>query len=131
MSDKSTILRSFNTLFFDFLKEIIDNVQENSDIITAKSYFEKIKKMNPTILIKVWFSFILSPYRDVIESGNIDFIFEKDYRNDLSNINNAEEIMKSIDKIREPIRQLNHINKENTMKYIKNLSRLSDMYNKM
>ena len=131
MSDKSTILRSFNTLFFDFLKEIIDNVQENSDIITAKSYFEKIKKMNPTILIKVWFSFILSPYRDVIESGNIDFIFEKDYQNDLSNINNAEEIMKSIDKIREPIRQLNHVNKENTMKYIKNLSRLSDMYNKM
>lgn len=131
MSDKSTILRSFNTLFFDFLKEIIDNVQENSDIITAKSYFEKIKKMNPTILIKVWFSFILSPYKDVIESGNIEFIFEKDYKNDLSNINNAEEIMKSIDKIREPIRQLNDVNKENTMKYIKNLSRLSDMYNKM
>jgi hypothetical protein len=131
MSDKSTILRSFNTLFFDFLKEIIDNVEENGDIITAKSYFEKIKKMNPTILIKVWFSFILSPYKDIIESGNIDFIFEKDYRNDLSNINNSEEIMKSIDKIREPIRQLNDVNKENTMKYIKNLSRLSDMYNKI
>ena len=128
MADKSTILRAFNTHFFDFLNDII-NVTDNEEIKVAKTSFELFKRANPTLIIKVWYSKIYSPYKDVISKGNISFFFEKDYSADLTNVANMKEIMKIIDKIREPIRTLDKTNLELTTKYIQNLSELSLHYN--
>jgi hypothetical protein len=128
MADKSTILRAFNTHFFDFLNDII-NVTDNEEIKVAKTSFELFKRANPTLIIKVWYSKIYSPYKDVISKGNISFFFEKDYSSDLTNVANMKEIMKIIDKIREPIRTLDKTNLELTTKYIQNLSELSLHYN--
>jgi hypothetical protein len=43
-------------------------------------------------------------------------------------MSNATDIMKAIDKIREPIRNMGDENKTHTMKYIQNLSKLSQVY---
>ena len=75
MADKSTILRAFNTHFFDFINDII-NVTDNEEIKVAKTSFELFKRANPTLIIKVWYSNIYSPYKDVIAKGNISFFFE-------------------------------------------------------
>jgi hypothetical protein len=40
MSDKSTILKTFNTHFFDFLDDIISIFPENTDIKTARKSFD-------------------------------------------------------------------------------------------
>ena len=44
-------------------------------------------------------------------------------------MSNAGEIMKAIDKIREPVRNMGDENKAHTMRYIQNLCKLSDVYN--
>jgi hypothetical protein len=128
MADKSTILRAFNTHFFEFLDDIIRIIPDNRDISVAKTSFETIKRANPTIILKVWHQFVYSPYKDVIEEGNISFFFEKDYGSDLANLNNAGEIMKTIDKIRQPIKEMSDENKAHSTKYIQNLSKLSMTY---
>ena len=128
MADKSTILRAFNTHFFDFLDDIIRIIPDNRDISVAKTSFDTIKRANPTIILKVWYQFVYSPYKDVIEQGNISFFFEKDYGSDLANLNNAGEIMKTIDKIRQPIKEMSDENKAHSTKYIQNLSKLSMTY---
>ena len=128
MTDKSTILRTFNTHFFEFLEDILRIFPENTDIIGAKKSFEMIKRANPTSIIKVWYSHIYTPYSNVIDSGNISFFFDKDYQSDLSNLSNASSIMKVIDSIRDPIRAMSDTNKEHSAKYIKNLSKLSAIY---
>jgi hypothetical protein len=128
MTDKSTLSRTFNSHFFEFLDDILTIFPENSEIKTARSSFEMIKKANPSAIIKVWFSYVYTPYRDVIESGNIEFFFEKDYGNDLSNLSNSNEIMKIIDKIRGPIKSMGKPNQDISMKYIQNLSKLSVLY---
>lgn len=128
MADKSTILRAFNTHFFDFLNDIISIIPDNHDISVAKNSFETIKRANPTIILKVWYQFVYSPYKDVIEQGNISFFFEKDYGSDLANLNNAADIMKTIDKIRQPIKEMSDENKAHSAKYIQNLSKLSMTY---
>jgi hypothetical protein len=125
MADKSTILRGFNTHFFDFLSDIISIIPNNHDILVAKTSFETIKRANPTIILKVWYQFVYTPYKGVIDQGNIDFFFEKDYGSDLATLNNADEIMKTIDKIRQPIKEMSD---ENKTKYIQNLSKLSMTY---
>ena len=79
-------------------------------------------------MAKVWFSMVYLPYKDVIEAGNIDFFFDKDYRQEVGQFANSDEIMKIVDKLREPIRQMNDTNKEHSMKFIQNLSQLSLLY---
>jgi hypothetical protein len=128
MTDKSTISRTFNTHFFEFLDDIISIFPENSEISTARSSFEMIKKANPSAIIKVWHSYVYSPYKEVINSGNIDFFFDKDYGSDLSNLSNSNEIMKIIDKIRGPIKSMGDANRAISAKYIQNLSKLSVLY---
>lgn len=126
--DKSTLLKAFNTHFFDFVDDIITVIEDNDELKYAKKSLETIKKANPTIMAKVWFSMVYLPYKDVIEAGNIDFFFDKDYRQEVGQFANSDEIMKIVDKLREPIRQMNDTNKEHSMKFIQNLSQLSLLY---
>ena len=129
MTDKSAILRAFNKLFFDFFTYIIDTISEKEEVTTAKTALEQIKKMNPTIILKSWCSFIYLPYQAVIDTGNIDFIIDKDYKNDVSKLSNADKLIKVINKIREPIREMNLEQREQAVYYIQGLSKLSMMYN--
>ena len=128
MADKSIILRSFNTHLFEFLDDIIRIFPDNTEIQTAKTSFQTIKKANPTAIVKAWFSFVYSPYREIIDRGDINFFFEKDYSQDLASLNNSREIMKVIDTLREPVSNMNESEKAFTMKYLQNLSKLSMIY---
>ena len=128
MTDKSSILRAFNTYFFEFIDDIIRIFPGNIDVRNSKTSFEIFRKANPTCLLKAWNFFVFLPYNDVIEQGNIDFFFEKDYRNDLKQMANANQIMGVIDTIREPLRSLDEKNKAIAVKYIQNLSKLSNLY---
>lgn len=126
--DKSTLLKAFNTHFFDFVDDIISVIQDNDELKYAKKSLETIKKANPTIMVKVWYSMVYLPYKDVIEAGNLDFFFDKDYRQEAAQFANSDEIMKIVDKLREPIRQMNDTNKQHSLKFIQNLSQLSLLY---
>lgn len=128
MTDKTTILRAFNKYFFEFIDDIIRIFPENIDVYNSKTSFELFKKANPTCLLKAWKTFVYEPYHDVIQQGNIDFFFEKDYKDDLKQMANANQIMGVIDTIREPLRNLDVKNKEIAVKYIQNLSKLANLY---
>ena len=128
MTDKTTILRAFNTHFFDFLTDIISITQNNHEICVAKTSFETIKRANPTVILKVWYKFVYMRYKEVIDRGDISFFFEKDYGSDLATLQNSGEIMKTIDKIRQPIKEMSDENKAHSAKYIQNLSKLSMTY---
>jgi len=131
MSNKTTILRTFNTHFVDFIDDIIKVIPENSDILAAKSFFEITKKANPTLIVKIWFSLIYSPYSTIIDSGDLEFFINKNYAEDLSNVQNSKEILKAIDSLRDPIRNMSETNKTHCLKYIQNLCKLSAVYNSM
>jgi hypothetical protein len=128
MTDKSSILRGFNSHFMEFLNDLITIYPENEDIMSAKVSFENIKKMNPTIIIKGWYLHVYFPYKAVIDQGDISFFFDKDYSNDLTTVNNSEELLKVIEKVRIPIRNMDEVNKKHTSLYLKNLSKLSSIY---
>jgi hypothetical protein len=126
--DKSLLMRSFNTHFIEFIKDISIIFPENTDIKNGLTSFEMIKRLNPSIIVKIWYSRVYSPYEAVIMKGDLSFFYEKNYIDDLDKLGNAVDIMQIIDKLREPIKDMNEANKEHTMKYIQNLSRLSVMY---
>ena len=128
MNDKSTVSKAFNNHFFEFIQDVINIFPENEDLKITKTSLEFIRKANPTCIVKAWEYFVHEKYKGVIDKGDITFFFEKDYNNDLTYMSNAGEIMKSIDKIREPVRNMSDESKSHTMKYIQNLSKLSGVY---
>ena len=126
--DKPSILRAFNNLFFDFIDDVIHIFPEQEDIRVSKDFFTTVKKANPTIILKSWHKYLYVPYEDVINNGNIDFFFEKNYENDVNILPHAKEVMRAIDTIREPVRNMSEINKQHSLKYIQNLSKLACAY---
>ena len=128
MTDKSTILKGFNTHFFNFLDDVASIIEDNDEILTSKAFFETVKKANPTLIIKCWNLYVYQPYKEIIDSGNIQYFLEKDYKSDISVLANSSEIMNGIDKIRAPIKSMSEVNQQHSMKYIQNLSKLSTVY---
>jgi len=126
--DKSTILKAFNTHFFQFVDDVIDIFPDQTELVITRKTFDTIRKANPTAILKVWHSQVFLPYRDPIEQGNLEFFFTKNYADDFGNMANSQEIMRVIDTLRAPIQLMSDTNRAHTMKYIQNLSTLSTMW---
>lgn len=124
----SNILSAFNDHFVEFVSDIQSIFPKDTDILTAKNSLLMIRRANPKMIIKIWNTYIVGKYRSEIESGNLDFFLNKDYSQDTANTDNQGKIMESIDRLRNPIRQMGEENQAKTMKYIQNLTKLAAIY---
>jgi hypothetical protein len=123
----TNILTAFNDHFADFINDVHSVFPEDVDILSAKNALIAIRKANPRMIVKIWNSFIVSKYRNEIADGNLEFFMNKDYSNDVSNSQNSDKIMESIDRLREPIRNMGPENQAKVMKYIQNLTKLAEL----
>lgn len=128
MTDKSNILKTFNNQFFAFLEDVMRVFPDNLDIATGKKSFEMIRIANASLIIKSWYSYVYLPYKDSIDKGDVDYFVKKDYQNDLQSVANNSEVLRIIDSLREPIKNMDDANKEHTVKYLQILSKLSEAY---
>ena len=96
----------------------------------TKNALTAIRKANPKMIVKIWDAFIVSKYTEEIESGNIDFFINKDYSQDISNASNSDKIMESIDRLRQPVKNMGPENQAKVMKYIQNLTKLAKLCDK-
>lgn len=127
-SDKSLLLNAFNAQFFDFIEDIEHVFSYDSSINKAKVAFNLIKKVNPTLIIKIWFTYVCTQYETEINNDNINFFIEKDYKKDFIYISGSDSIISNIDKLREPVRNMSKENQEKSFGYVKNLCILSKLY---
>ena len=128
--DRPTLIRSFNDYFFEFLEDMLKVLPGNKSILTATKSFRTVTEFNKTILIKSWYKFVYLKYKNVIEDGNIEFFFEKDYSEDLTALSNSNNIMEIINAVRIPAKEVceNPKNKEYITTYIQNLCKLSVIF---
>ena len=123
----SNILTAFNDHFIEFVNDVHCVFPNDTDILATKNALTAIRKANPKMIVKIWNMFIVSKYKSEIEAGNIEFFINKDYSQDVSISNNSDKIMESIDRLREPIKNMSQENQAKVMKYIQNLTKLSQM----
>lgn len=125
----SILLKAFNKHFFEFLDDIIRVCPENSHLGVCRSYFETTKFANPTILIRIWYTFIWVPYHQHITDGDLTFFFDKDYTNDLKLLQNHEEIIKIINtSVRDPLKSMDDVNRQHFTKHFQLVSNLCAKY---
>jgi len=123
----NNILTAFNDHFIDFVNDIQTVFPQDADVLTAKNALIAIRKANPKMIVKIWNSFIVGNYKGEIESGNLDFFINKDYSSDVSSAANSDKIMESINRLREPIKNMTPENQSKVMKYIQNLTKLAEL----
>jgi hypothetical protein len=125
------LLTAFNTHFEEFVKDIQSVFPNDPDILAAQKSLSLIKQANPKLIVKIWKMNIGEKYCKEIEDGNIDFFINKKYDEDLGQIAGQSDfqrkIIEAIDRLRTPIKEMSKENQEKTMKYIQNLTKLSEM----
>jgi len=123
----TNILSAFNDHFLEFVNDVQNVFPEDTDILTAKNAFLTARKANPKLIVKIWKVYVVEKYRKEIDSGNIEFFVNKDYANDISVSPYSDKITEAIDRLRDPVKKMNADEQSKTMKYIENLTKLSDL----
>lgn len=127
--DKISLSKAFSTHFMEFLNEMTNLFPKNVEIRTFKTAVGQIKRVNPSRLIKTWYSVVATRFKDEIYSGNFSFFETKDYSNDLKNTNyDNDGIHKFIRDMQSASTVMSDENKKKTMKYLSNLTKMSEMY---
>ena len=124
----TNILTAFNDHFVEFVTDIQTVFPDDHDVLVAKNALLAIRKANPKIIVKIWNTYIVDKYRSQIDNGDISFFIEKDYSTDLVNTDYSAKITEAIDRLRNPIKNMNASERAKTMKYIQNLTKLAAIY---
>lgn len=128
--EKTQILGAFNDHFTQFVADIQVVFPENNDIATFQTAIKTLRKANPRLLITAFKEHVSGIYRAEIEKGNIGFFIDTDYKSYLAQkgIQPSNNIIEKIDCLREPVRNMNVSDQQKVIKYLQNLTKLSDMY---
>ena len=121
----TNLVTVFNDHFAEFVNDVHNVFPDDPDILTAKNALLAIRKANPKLLVRIWIKYVYSPYKSEIEAGDINFFITKDYAADLVRNDNADKIMESIDRLRNPVKEMSPENQAKTMKYIQNLCKIA------
>lgn len=123
-----SIVKAFNNHFQELLEDILSVFPDNKQIKKAKMGLEMLQKANPKLILLFWREKVYNKYRTEIDNGDIDFFLNKDYKDDIVDDQYNNEINQSIDKLREPVKNMGLDNQNKVMKYLQNLSKLSLLY---
>ena len=124
----NNLLTAFNDHFVEFLSDIQRVFPEDVDILTAKNALLTIRKTNPKIIVKIWTTCVVGEYKKEIDAGDIAFFINKDYTKDIATSNSSDKITESIDRLRNPVKQMSTEDQAKVMKYIQNLTKLATLY---
>ena len=123
----ANVLNAFNNHFFEFISDIQTTFPNDTDLQTAKNYMTMIRKANPKMIAKIWQKNITSKYKEEIAKGDLTFFLEKDYTSDIKNSENSSQIISCINRLKTPIKEMSAENQAKSMKYIQNLTELSQL----
>ena len=127
--DKISLSKAFSTHFVEFLDEVTILFPKNVKIRTFKTAVKQVKSVNPSQLIKTWYTVIAIPFKDEIYSQDYKFFEAKDYSKELKNTKwDANDIYQFIDEIKRSSKIMSIENKKKSMKYLSNLTKMSEMY---
>lgn len=128
MADQTTYLKAFNTLMNDLLDDL-DKIFPNDKLMKqCTTSIRTVRKANPKITIRVWNKYLLTPYEKDISPDNMDYFFNKDYKNDLTRLPNSEYVAESIEMLRGSVKNMGEENKKHTGSYLLKLNKLCDAY---
>lgn len=130
-SDKSNnklVMNTFISELTNFIELLCTLLPESNEIQQNKTYFVTCKKVNPRAIIVSWRIDVAEHFKQPIEEGNIDFFATHDYQNDLNFKDYSNFIVKMFENLKNNINLLKDEDKQTSITYIQNLSKISKLY---
>ena len=131
MSSQKTFLTAFNNQFTEFLNAVYSIFPDSTQVAYTRNSLTMLRKVNTKLILSTWYQCIAIQYKDEINRGDASFFIEKNYQSDLSTYESGDKILKSIESLRDSIREMTTDDQATAMKYIQNLSKLSIMYHEV
>ena len=128
--NKNQIIETFNKHFMEFIIDIERVFPNDSDILSMRKSLSKSLMLMPKVLIRMFNDSFVQLYTNEIDNGDLTFFIENDYRKKHGYKDTDDVwVLDKIDILREPVRSMNTDEKEKVIQYLKNLKKLSDLYN--
>ena len=124
----SSVLKAFNEHLLEFINDIITVFPDNRSLKVTKTALQTWKRINPKSIIEIWKTCITDKYKAQIQKGDYRFFIEKNYSEDISGCDNPSDILTSIEDLRKPISEMSPDSQNKAIKYIQNLTKLSQIY---
>jgi hypothetical protein len=124
----SSVLKAFNEHLLEFINDIITVFPDNRSLKVTKTALQTWKRINPKSIIEIWKTCITDKYKSQIQKGDYRFFIEKNYSEDISGCDNPSDILTSIEELRKPISEMSPDSQNKAIKYIQNLTKLSQIY---
>jgi hypothetical protein len=127
--NKDQIIEAFNNHFIEFISDIEKVFPNDTDVTLARKSLSKTFVLFPKLLIRKFDESFVKFYSQEIESGDLNFFIENDYRTTHGyKVKDEAWILEKIDCLREPVRNMSEDDKAKVVQYLKNLKKLSDLY---
>ena len=128
--NKNQIIDTFNKHFMEFINDIERVFPNDTDIMSMRKSLSKSLILMPKVLIRMFNDSFVQIYSNEIDNGDLTFFIENDYRSKHGYKDTDEVwVLDKIDILREPVRSMTPEEKLNVVQYLRNLKKLSDLYN--
>jgi len=125
-----SILKVFNEQLLEFVDDLLRLFPTDPDLKASRVAVRALKKVNPKALLTNWQYYVTNKYKKEILKGDIDFFINKDYDGDIEDVEDKGGATEAIERLRPALRKIGDENKEKATKYLQNLTKLSELYNK-
>ena len=130
MASNAQILKTFGKQIEEFMEDMLLIFPNDNVILRGKMYFEMMKKANPRFIIRVWKNRIAAKYGQHIADGKFDIFVTMDLSEDIVDnpADNKEEVVTHLQNMLSSILKMDEDNKNKAIKYVQNITKLSEMY---
>ena len=129
---KNQIIETFNKHILEFIMDIERVFPNDTDITASRKSLSRMIMIMPKAVIRAFNEHICMVYGSEIEEGNFDFFIDNDYNSKHGNIiNNNNMIINKINELRQPVRNMADDDKAKVIQYLKNLKKLTELYNSL
>lgn len=130
--NKDQIVDTFNKHFVEFIIDIERVFPNDADIMSMRKSLNKSLMLMPRALIRGFNDYVVAIYSKEIESGNLDFFVDNNYRAKHGYKETDDVwVLDKIDILRTPVRNMTPDEKMKVVQYLKNLKKLSELYNEV
>lgn len=124
--------KAFNNCLEEYLLFIVTLFPDNVNIRTAYNSLLNTKKMNPTLVVKFWYGYVVAKYDVPIQKGDYEYFVNKEYSEDVISTSTDQkvtnQIIQGIENVRKYIIEMETSDKEKWIQYMKQLNNLSILY---
>ena len=125
-----SILKALTNHLVEFADEIKKVFPGDPDLRTGIIFLKGLIKINPKTIIQGWKECVNDPYKEKILAGDVGYFINKDYSSDLQGSNNQGRVLMVIESFRGKVKNMGDDNKNKSIKYLQNLTKLCSMYYK-